>query len=83
MKQIQIGEFAEFLVRKGFVVEAKARFYVHWVEMYLRETVPAGETREEGDGVAGAPPSKGKGGSVGTHSTSSGQAPRPTWKWNG
>ena len=29
MKQIQIGEFAEFLVRKGFVVEPKARFYVH------------------------------------------------------
>jgi len=46
MKQIQIGEFAEFLVRKGFVVEAKARFYVHWVEMFLREPVPAGETRE-------------------------------------
>ena len=32
--------------RKGFVVEAKARFYVHWVEMYLREPVQTGETRE-------------------------------------
>jgi len=28
MKPIQISEFAEFLVRKGFMVEAKARFYI-------------------------------------------------------
>jgi len=44
--RLRLAEFAEFLVVKRFVVEDKARFYVHWVEMFLRVPVPQGETRD-------------------------------------